>query len=139
MQTLALNVAASRLVLLLILGLAAGLSVVPQTFAQGRRGSPEQMQERMAARTDTLLAQLNLTAAQAAPARAILEARNEQQLRLMAEARESGARRGMRAEMAALEDATEHELAEVLTEAQMKKYRQLREAQRNRRGRRRGM
>jgi hypothetical protein len=124
-----------RLVLFLAVGLVAGLGLTPPTFAQP---SPEQMKERMAARTDTLIKQLNLTTAQEEPVRTILEARNTKAMELMASARESGSFMGMREDMDKLDEETAMKLGDVLTEEQMTTYKKIQEEQRNQRGRRRG-
>ena len=78
-----------RVVLVLALALVASLWLAPAAFAQP---TSEQMQQRMAAQTDTLVKKLDLTAAQDEPVRAILAAHNEKQMELRDEARASGSR-----------------------------------------------
>ena len=136
MQALTLNDSLRRVALLLAMGLVASLWLASLTFAQ--RPSPEEMKERMAIRTDTLINQLNLTAEQQDPVRAILEASNTKRLELTAQARESGSFMGMREDMAALNEETEMKLGEVLTEEQMAQYKKIQEEQATQRRRRRG-
>lgn len=136
MHTLILNDARRRAALLLILALAGSLGLAPLTFAQP---SPEQMQERMAAQTDTLLHKLNLAAEQQDPVRALLEASDQKRLDLFAKARESGSFMGLREDMAALNEETAMKLGEVLTEEQMTVYQEEMEARAAERRRRRGM
>ncbi len=136
MQALTLNDSLRRVALLLAIGLVASLWLAPLTFAQ--RPSPEEMKERMAIRTDTLIQQLNLTAEQQDPVRAILEASNTKQLELRAQARESGSFESMRESMTALNEETEMKLGAVLTEEQMATYKKIQEEQAAQRRRRRG-
>ena len=136
MQALTLNDSLRRVALLLAIGLVASLWLAPLTFAQ--RLSQEEMKERMAIRTDTLINQLNLTAEQQDPVRAILEASNTKRLERTAQARESGSFMGMREDMAALNEETEMKLGEVLTEEQMATYKKIHEEQAAQRRRRRG-
>ena len=136
MQALTLNDSLRRVALLLAIGLVASLWLAPLTFAQ--RLSPEEMKERMAIRTDTLIQQLNLTAEQQDPVRAILEASNTKRLELTAQARESGSFRGMREDMDALNEETAMKLGEVLTEEQMAQYKKIQEEQAAQRRQRRG-
>ncbi len=136
MQALTLNDSLRRLALLLAIGLVASLWLAPLTFAQ--RPSPEEMKERMAIRTDTLIQQLNLTAEQQDPVRAILEASNTKQLELRAQARESGSFGSMREGVTALNEETEMKLGAVLTEEQMATYKKIQEEQAAQRRRRRG-
>ena len=138
MQTSALTHMVRRGALFLAIALAASLWLAPITSAQGRMGDPEQMKERMAARTDTLVKRLNLTAAQDEPVRAILTAHNDKQMELRNKARESGSFMGMREDMAKLNEETAMKLGEVLTEEQMAAYNKFMEEQRGRRGGRRG-
>ncbi len=136
MQALTLNDSLRRLALLLAIGLMASLWLAPLTFAQ--RLSPEEMKERMAIRTDTLIQQLNLTAEQQDPVRAILEASNTKRLELTAQARESGSFGSMREDIGALNEETEMKLGDVLTEEQMATYKKIQEEQAAQRRRRRG-
>ncbi len=136
MQALTLNDALRRVALLLAIGLVASLWLAPLTFAQ--RPSPEEMKQRMAIRTDTLIQQLNLTAEQQDPVRAILEASNTKQLELRDQARESGSFGSMREGMAALNEETEMKLGDVLTEEQLAQYKKIQEEQASQRRRRRG-
>ncbi len=138
MPTSTLLLTLRRLALLLALALVASLWLAPWTFAQGRMGDPEQMKQRMAARTDTLVKHLDLTEEQEEPVRAILDAHNTKRMEFMAEARESGSFGGMREKMAALQEETETKMAAVLSEKQMVVYKQFIEDQRGQRGRRRG-
>ena len=135
MQALTLNDSLRRVALLLAIGLMASLWLAPLTFAQ--RPSPEEMKERMAIRTDTLIQQLNLTAEQQDPVRAILEASNAKRLELITAALESGSR--MRFEdMDALNEETAMKLGEVLTEEQLAQYKKMQEEQAAQRRQRRG-
>ncbi len=136
MQALTLNDALRRVALLLAIGLVASLWLAPLTFAQ--RPSPEEMKQRMAIRTDTLIQQLNLTAEQQDPVRAILEASNTKQLELRDQARESGSFGSMRESMTALNEETQTKLGAVLTEEQMAQYKKIQEEQAAQRRRRRG-
>ena len=136
MQALTLNDSLRRVALLLAIGLVASLWLAPPTFAQ--RLSPEEMKERMAIRTDTLIQQLNLTAEQQDPVRAILEASNTKRLELTAQARESGSFGSMREDITALNEETEMELGDVLTEEQLAQYKKIQEEQATQRRRRRG-
>ena len=137
MQTFTRTHPIRRVVLVLVLVLVASLWLASAAFAQP---TPEQMQQRMAAQTDTLIKKLDLTAAQDEPVRAILAAHNEKQMELRSEARASGSFGGMREKMMALQEETAMKLGEVLTEEQMTTYKKLLEEQRSRRGgRRRGM
>ncbi len=136
MQALPLNDALRRVALLLAIGLVASLWLAPLTFAQ--RPSPEEMKQRMALRTDTLIQQLNLTAEQQDPVRAILEANNTKQLELRDQARESGSFGSMRESMTALNEETVTKLGAVLTEEQMAQYKKIQEEQAAQRRQRRG-
>ncbi len=136
MQALTLNDSLRRVALLLAIGLVASLWLAPLTFAQ--RPSPEEMKQRMAIRTDTLIQQLNLSAEQQDPVRAILEASNTKQLELRDQARESGSFGSMREGMTALNEETEMKLGAVLTEEQMATYKKIQEEQAAQRRRRRG-
>ncbi len=136
MQALTLNDSLRRVALLLAIGLVASLWLAPLTFAQ--RPSPEEMKQRMAIRTDTLIQQLNLTAEQQDPVRAILEASNTKQLELRDQARESGSFGNMRESMTALNEETHMKLGAVLTEEQMTQYKKIQEEQAAQRRRRRG-
>jgi len=136
MQALTLNDSLRRLALLLAIGLVASLWLAPLTFAQ--RPSPEEMKQRMALRTDTLIQQLNLTAEQQDPVRAILEASNTKQLELRDQARESGSFGSMRESMTALNEETQIKLGAVLTEEQMTTYKKIQEEQAAQRRQRRG-
>jgi len=135
MQISTLTHSIRRTALLLALGLVASLWLAPMTFAQP---TPEQMKERMAIRTDTLIQQLNLTAEQQDPVRAILEASNTKRMEFRDKARESGSFAGMREDMTALNQETTMKLGEVLTEEQMAKYKKIQEEQASQRGGRRG-
>ena len=135
MQISTLTHSIRRAALFLALGLVMSLWLAPMTFAQP---TPEQMKERMAARTDTLIQQLNLTAEQQDPVRAILEASNTKRMELRDKARESGSFAGMWEDMTALNEETAMKLGEVLTEEQMAKYKKIQEEQTGRRGGRRG-
>ncbi len=118
---------AKRLLLttLLVTG-PLGLASQAQPFNQ------EQMAERMSARMDTLIKQLQLTAEQEEPVRAVLADLVQQRLQL----RQRGARRGsVREGMQALNDSTAAKLEGLLTEEQMDRYREL--SANNRGGRRR--
>ena len=136
MQALTLNDSLRRVALLLTIGLVASLWLAPLTFAQ--RPSPEEMKQRMAIRTDTLIQQLNLTAEQQDPVRAILEASNTKRLELTAQARESGSFGSMREDITALNEETEMKLGDVLTEEQLAQYKKIQEEQAAQRRRRRG-
>ncbi len=136
MQALTLNDSLRRVALLLAIGLVASLWLASLTFAQ--RPSPEEMKERMAIRTDTLIQQLNLTAEQQDPVRAILEASNTKRLELTAQARESGSFGSMREDITALNEETEMKLGDVLTEEQLAQYKKIQEEQAAQRRRRRG-
>ncbi len=136
MQALTLNDSLRRVALLLAIGLVASLWLAPLTVAQ--RLSPEEMKERMAIRTDTLIQQLNLTAEQQDPVRAILEASNTKRLEFITAARESGSFMEMRDDMAALDEETAMKLGEVLTEEQMAQYKKIQEEQAAQRRQRRG-
>ncbi len=138
MQALTLNDSLRRVAFLLAIGLVASLWLAPLTFAQRQMPSQEEMKERMAIRTDTLIQQLNLTAEQQDPVRAILEASNTKQLELRAQARESGSFGSMREGVTALNEETEMKLGEVLTEEQMAQYKKIQEEQATQRRRRRG-
>ena len=138
MQALTLNDSLRRVAFLLAIGLVASLWLAPLTFAQRQMPSQEEMKERMAIRTDTLIQQLNLTAEQQDPVRAILEASNTKQLELRAQARESGSFGSMREGVTALNEETEMKLGEVLTEEQMAQYKKIQEEQAAQRRRRRG-
>ncbi len=135
MQTSTLTHSIRRVAFFLALGLVMSLWLAPMTFAQP---TPEQMKERMAIRTDTLIQQLNLTAEQQDPVRAILEASNTKQLELRAQARESGSFGSMREGVTALNEETEMKLGAVLTEEQMATYKKIQEEQAAQRRRRRG-
>ena len=137
MQALTLTDTLPRTALLLAIGLILSLWLAPLTVAQP---DPAQMEQRMAAQTDTLLNKLNLTAEQQDPVRDILEASNAKRLELRNAARESGSFAGLREDMAALNEETATKLGAVLTEEQMEIYKKYMEEQRSRRGgRRRGM
>ena len=136
MQALTLNDNLRRVALLLAIGLVASLWLAPLTFAQ--RPSPEEMKQRMAIRTDTLIQQLNLTAEQQDPVRAILEASNTKQLELRDQAQESGSFGSMRESMTALNEETQTKLGAVLTEEQMAQYKKIQEEQAAQRRQRRG-
>ena len=137
MQALTLTDLLQRAALLLAIGLILSLWLAPLTIAQP---DPAQMEQRMAAQTDTLLNRLNLTAEQQDPVRAILEANNAKRLELRDAARESGSFQGLREDMAALNEETAMKLGEVLTEEQMETYKTYMEEQAaRRRGRRGGM
>ena len=136
MQALTPNDSLRRVALLLAIGLMASLWLAPLTFAQ--RLSPEEMKERMAIRTDTLIQQLNLTAEQQDPVRAILEASNTKRLELTAQARESGSFGSMREDIGALNEETEMKLGDVLTEEQLAQYKKIQEEEAAQRRRRRG-
>ena len=136
MQALTLNDSLRRVALLLAIGLVASLWLASLTFAQ--RPSPEEMKQRMAIRTDTLIQQLNLTAEQQDPVRAILEASNTKRLELTAQARESGSFGSMREDITALNEETEMKLGDVLTEEQLAQYKKIQEEQATQRRRRRG-
>lgn len=100
--------------------------------SQAQPFNQEQMAERMSARMDTLMKQLDLTAEQEEPVRAVLAELVQQRLQL----RQRGARRGpVRERMQALNDSTAARLEKLLTEAQMDRYREL--SANNRGGRRR--
>ncbi len=135
MQISTLTHSIRRAAFFLALGLVASLWLAPMTFAQP---TPEQMKERMAIRTDTLIQQLNLTAEQQEPVRAILEASNTKRMELRDKARESGSFAGMREDMTALNEETAMKLGEVLTEEQMAQYKKIQEEQASQRGGRRG-
>ncbi len=138
MQALTLNDSLRRLALLLTIGLVASLWLAPLTFAQRQMPSQEEMKERLAIRTDTLIQQLNLTAEQQDPVRDILEASNTKQLELRDQARESGSFGSMRESMTALNEETQMKLGAVLTEEQMTTYKKIQEEQAAQRRRRRG-
>ena len=138
MQALTRNDSLRRLALLLAIGLVASLWLAPLTFAQRQMLSQEEMKERMAIRTDTLIQQLNLTAEQQDPVRAILEASNTKRLELTAQARESGSFGSMRESVTALNEETEMKLGAVLTEEQMATYKKIQEEQAAQRRQRRG-
>ena len=89
MQTSTLTRMMHRAALFLALTLVASLWLAPLISAQGRGGDPEQMKARMAAQTDTLVHQLDLTAEQDEPVRAILATHNDKQMELRTQARES--------------------------------------------------
>jgi len=76
--------------------------------------------------------QLELTDAQVEQLRPIVEEQTRKQRELFAGG--SGDRETMRSEMAKLRDQTDEQFAEVLSQEQMKKYRELRQ-QRSRQGR----
>lgn len=122
---------------LLALALLASLWLAPQ--AALAQPSPEQMQQRMAAQTDTLIQKLSLKDDQKAPVRAILEEHNTKRMDLFTKARESGSFQDMRESMATLNEETEAKLAKVLTAEQMETYRKVQEELAEQRRQRRGM
>ena len=94
--------------------------------------SPEQLAERMSARMDTLINQLDLTPEQEEPVRAVLAELVHERLHL----RQGGGRRAaVRERMQALNDSTTARLEELLTEQQLDRYKEI--SANNRRGRRR--
>lgn len=94
--------------------------------------NPEQIAERMSAQMDTLIKQLELTAEQEEPVRAVLGELVRGRLQM----RQGGAQRGsMRERMRALNDSTTARLQKLLTEEQLDRYKEL--STNNRRGRRR--
>ena len=97
-----------------------------------QRFNLEQTAERMSARMDTLIKQLELTAEQEEPVRAVLAELVRGRLQL----RQGGAQQGsMRERMQALNDSTTARLETLLTEEQLDRYKEL--SANNRRGRRR--
>ncbi len=126
--------------LALTLCLFAVLPVLAQPF--GGPPDPEQMRARLAEETDALVALLKLTEAQEVQVRSLLDDRNEKRVALFEKAREQRSReafRALRADVAALDEETDRQLAEVLTDDQMATYEKRQEEQAaERRGRRRG-
>ncbi len=129
-----------------LLALCGVLSLWPAawTVAQpfGGPANPETMKARLAAETDALIQQLELTDAQEARVRPILEAHNEQRVTRFAKARENPTREAMQAmrkDAETLRAETEKKLAAVLTEAQMTTYKKIQEDRAAQRRGRRGM
>ncbi|WP_456424624.1 hypothetical protein [Rhodocaloribacter sp.] len=118
----------------LLFGAALFLGVGLAAPAHAQRGfSPERMKERMISEMEDTLARLGLEEATTAKVRPILTAGIEKRLALFREVREMrkqgggnrGARGAMREKMMKLEEETEKELADVLSEEQMAKYREI--------------
>ena len=106
--------------------------------AQRREFSPEQMRERQQEANEELIAQLELSDAQAPKVAEILSAALDVRIEMIEEIRSGeGRRQGMREKMAEINDETEASLADVLSEDQLEKYKKIL-AERPRRGRRNG-
>ncbi len=133
-----------------LLTVALLLGLGPAVTAHAQRGmlTPDQMKARMTTEMEDTLSKLGLDEATTAKVRPILTAGIEKRLALFREMREMreagggnrGARGAMREKMMKLEEETEKELAGVLSEEQMAKYRELVAEKRaaRRRGPRRG-
>ena len=113
------------LVALVALGLAATPALAQQGPGGRRMLSPD---ERLARLTE----QLDLTDEQAAQMKPIIDEQSKKQQELFENA--GGDRETMRAEMTKLMEETDKQYAEVLTEEQMSKYREIRQ-ERMRQGR----
>lgn len=123
----------------ILLALILSASVVIRAEAQqGRRFGPEQMKERFMARLDETLKAMNLSKEKEASVREILTAALDKRVALMAEARETGSFEGVREKMRGLQEETEKQLAMVLDEEEMARYRKLQEENAGRRRGRRG-
>ncbi|WP_457653371.1 hypothetical protein [Rhodocaloribacter sp.] len=119
----------------LLLGAVLFLGVGLAGPAHAQRGmlTPDQMKARMTTEMEDTLTRLGLDEATTAKVRPILMAGIEKRLALFREMREMrkqgggnrGARGAMREKMMKLEEETENELADVLSEEQMAKYREI--------------
>ncbi len=126
-----------RMWTLLIVGLL-GLGMARAAMAQPRTFDPERMKERMYEQVEELLKKMDLDEATAEKVRPILRADVDRRVAMMKERPKHRPEPGaMRERMEAIGRETEARLAEVLTEAQLERYRKLREEQRQagRRGR----
>jgi len=130
MQTLKRFLLSGALVLI------GGLLVLPAAFAQGRMGNPEQMKARMMEEADDTVKQLGLTDEAAKTVKEILAKRVEKRSELLATVREQRSREAMeamRTQMSVVDEETAKELAGVLSEAQLDKYKKIEEERRSQR------
>lgn len=120
-----------RLAVFAVIALTVGV-----VHAQRGNFSPEQMRARFEEQNKELAQELALTEEQTPKFMEIMTAAVDERIEMFAEMRGGGGdRQGIREKMAALDEETTEKLAEVLTEEQMKKYKEI---QANRPRRRRG-
>lgn len=114
------------------MAVALQLLAAPQLLAQGRqRGAPD-----LDTFMERLTERLELSEKQVAELRPIFKEQFQSMSALFTQ-RQRGDRESMRSVMRELRTKTDKRLAEVLTDEQMKKFREFREEQRRRRGGRR--
>lgn len=128
----------------LFIWVIAGLSLVSGAFAQGF-GNPEQRAERAKAQVEEIMGKLALEDVKATQVREILMTQTEQQgtiFETYAGQRDRNARSMMRQEMQDLQAETNEKLTTVLSEEEMKVYKEtiaeLQERRRSQFGGRRG-
>ncbi len=114
------------------------LATAPRVLAQGF--DPEQMRLRMTEQVGETVKALELEGATADTVRAILMARVEKRMGIMAEMRsgQGGGREGMREAFARMDEETGKQMAEVLNEKQLAAWKAREEELRSQRGRRPG-
>lgn len=105
-----------------------------QQRGPGGRGMGAGMGPNLDEQMELLTERLELTDEQAVSVRGILEAQAEKRSEAMQAMRGQGDRETMRSTMMALEEETSELLSEVLSEDQMKTYREVLEEMRPRRG-----
>lgn len=128
----------TRIRTLLKYGLALfllSLWLAPATFAQGQGFSPERMQARMESNIEDTIQQLGLTEEKTDLVRPILQASMEKRMAVM---KNRPGREAMRTKMQEIDKDTETELANVLSDEEMKAYKKLQEERRSQRPRNRG-
>jgi hypothetical protein len=128
----------TRIRTLLKYGLALfllSLWLAPAMLAQGQGFSPERMQARMEANIEDTIQQLGLTEEKADLVRPILQASMEKRMAVM---KNRSGREAMRTKMQEIDKGTETELANVLSDEEMKAYKKLQEERRAQRPRNRG-
>ncbi len=120
-----------RLAVFAVIALTVGV-----VHAQRRNFSPEQMRARFEEQNKELVQELALTEEQTPKFMEIMTAAVDERIEMMAEMRGGGGdRQAIREKMVALDEETTEKLAEVLTEDQMKKYKEI-QANRSQRRRR---
>ena len=111
------------------------LWLAPTTLAQGQGFSPERMQARMEANIEDTIQQLGLTEEKADLVRPILQASMKKRMAVM---KNRPGREAMRTKMQEIDKDTETELANVLSDEEMKAHKKLQEERRSQRPRNRG-
>lgn len=122
--------------LVVTLALLLGGAFATTALAQGRAPDPEQMKTRLAERTNEIIELLGLTEEQEPKVREIFAASDEKRAEAFERAfaeRSRESMMAMRQQMRELDEANVEALAEILTEAQMGKYKKYLEEQASRR------